>query len=152
MINIETLIAEYPCLWAELRSMPIDKLGVLTGLLNGESYEPVGRDTATRSSDKEDALISALRVDWLIPISSERTGEGNKVRHVMNTSDRERFLSDRPKQREELNIIETNRKRKRSEQDIERAIQRFGEDWVLTRVQMPRRTLKKSPDAVKQQD
>ncbi|MEF1289958.1 hypothetical protein [Vibrio sp. M260118] len=141
MFTVDSLMIEQPKLWGEVRQMPMDKLKTLIDLMNGETFEPAGRETASKQVDKEDALISSLRLDYLIPIESAKTGKGNKVLHLMTKSGLHDLLSNRSTQKKLLKQKLDKERKDRAEGNIKRSIEQHGYEWTLKRVKAVNRKL-----------
>ncbi|MPW37640.1 hypothetical protein [Vibrio sp. B1Z05] len=143
--SVETLMSDHPELWQEVRLMKADKLGVLIQLMNGETFEPAGRNTATQQLDKEDAIISVLRLKWLMPITSVSTGVGSNKAHLIKLADLHCLLNDRSTQRKKIKRENAKRQEERTERNLELSIERYGIDWTLKRAKaVDRRMTKKS--------
>lgn len=143
-LTVESLMTDHPDLWSEFHSMPIDRLAVLVELMNGETFEPAGRETATCQLDKEDAAISSLKLDYLIPISSVKTGIGNRVMHIIRLDDLNAMLRDRENQKRQLKRKHAQERQQRTEKDIKRSVKTYGIKWTLKRAKAANRKLRKS--------
>ncbi|WP_070969908.1 hypothetical protein [Vibrio sonorensis] len=144
--SIETLMSNHSELWQEVRNIPMDKLAILIDLMNGETTEPAGRETATKQLDKEDALISSLKLDHLMPISSVLTGKGQRKAHLISLNDLEDLLNNREAQRKRIKRELAAEQEKRTEKDLQRSIGRYGLDWTLRRAKAVNRKSLKTPE------
>lgn len=132
--TIESIMSDHPKLWQEIQQIPMEKLSALIELMNGESLEPAGRETASKQLDKEDALISSLRLDYLMPIESVKAGKGNRKSHVIAANDLRELLSNRDSQKKRIKGENAREQEQRTEKDLKRALDRYGLNWTLKRI------------------
>lgn len=131
--SLDSLQHSYPEAFKELAVMEPDKRRVMLALLNGLTTSPPARNYADLEVDKEDAIISSLRVNWGVAIISKRA-HGNYCYHVMTAAQIDEFFNDRETMRKRV-ISQVWAKRSITlDGQLSKAIKWHGVSWLVNRI------------------
>lgn len=130
--TLDKIKREYPDSFKELASMDSGHRNILLFLLSGMTTSPVGRGYANIEIDKEDAIISALRVKHCVEITSKRA-HGNYCYHMMTTEQIQEFFNDRETMRKRASKAVWAKRSVVLDRQIVGGIKWRGCDWMLKR-------------------
>lgn len=128
--DLELLHLHHPDAFKELAAMEPMERHVMLVLLNGQTTSPPARGYADIEVDKEDAVISKLRIDWLVDITTKRA-HGKFAYHMMTHLQISEFLYDREAMRKRVTQSVCGRRSIALERLIIKAIEWRGVTWLL---------------------
>lgn len=131
-INLETIQKEYPEAFAELVRMDTAPRQTLIYLLNGMTTSPPSRGYADIEIDKEDAVISTLKIKHGVEISTKRA-HGNYSYHMMTTEQIDEFFNDRETMRKRVNDKVWSMRTKNLDKQLSKGIKWRGLEWIKCR-------------------
>lgn len=123
---------DYPKSFTELARMDSGQRNILLFLLSGMTTSPPNRGYADIEVDKEDAIISKLKVDYYVDITTKRA-VGNYSYHMMTTMQIEEFFNDRESMRKRVSQKVWSWRSMVLDKAIERGIGWRGCDWMQNR-------------------
>ncbi|KPZ69942.1 hypothetical protein AN944_02638 [Shewanella sp. P1-14-1] len=124
---------DHPDAFKELASMDLGHKNILLFLLSGMTTSPVGRGYADIEVDKEDAIISALRVNHCVEITSKRA-HGNYCYHIMTTEQIKEFFNDREAMRKRVSKAVWAKRTSVLDRALRKAIKWRGATWLINRI------------------
>jgi len=131
--TLDEIKRDYPDSFKELVSMDSGHRNILLFLLSGMTTSPVGRGYAHIEVDKEDAIISTLRVKHFIDITSERV-QGGYCYHFMTCEQVTEFFNEREAMRKRVSKRVWAKRSQTLDKQLVKAIQWRGADWLIKRV------------------
>ncbi|MCL1036463.1 hypothetical protein L2750_04765 [Shewanella submarina] len=131
--QLESMQTTHPDAFSELMAMEPNMRRVMLVLLNEGTVSPPARGYAEYEVDKEDAIISNLRVNWNIEITSKKV-RGNYCYHMMTIAQIHEFLHDRETMRKRVAAIVWAKRTRDLDRQLRKAIKWRGESWLVDRI------------------
>ncbi|MEL4292896.1 hypothetical protein [Shewanella xiamenensis] len=131
--DLELLQLHHPDAFKELAAMEPMERHVMLVLLNGQTTSPPARGYADIEVDKEDAVISKLRIDRLVDITT-KTAHGKFAYHMMTHLQISEFLYDREAMRKRVNQSVWLRRSFELDRQLSKAIQWLGVTCLVNRI------------------
>ncbi|MHA2937713.1 hypothetical protein ACXJY6_05375 [Vibrio sp. RC27] len=134
-ITFESLHMNHPEAFHELSQMDVTPRRLLIDLLNGLTTSPPKRDYADIEVDKEDAVISTLKIKHGVEITTKRA-HGNYSYHMMTTEQIDEFFNDRESMRKRVNDKIWSMRTRNLDKQLRKGINWRGVDWIKHRCDM----------------
>lgn len=132
MYTLESIQTNYPAAFSELARMDIEQRATLLVLLNGKTTSPLGRGYAEYEIDKEDAVISSLKIKYGVEITTKRA-RGNYSYHLMTTKQIDEYFNDREAMRKRVEKDVWSMRTRKFDKQLRNGINWRGLDWVKKR-------------------
>ena len=126
---------DFPQTFHELAQMNAVPRQVLIYLLNGMTTSPPNRGYADLEVDKEDAVISSLKIDHGVDITTKRA-HGNYSYHMMTTEQIQEFFNNREAMKKRVNDKVWSMRTKNLDKQLNKGIKWRGLDWIKNRCDM----------------
>lgn len=134
-ITLKSIEQDYPLAFAEMVRMDVVPRNALIQLLNGKTTSPMGRGYADVEIDKEDAVISSLKIKYGVEITTKRA-HGNYSYHYMTTEQINEFFTNREAMRKRVNDRVWSMRTRNLDKQLSKGINWRGVEWVKHRCDM----------------